>query len=103
MKKAGKPKTLKGAEALQQISASGFAEDEGTVDAGDPTGLQKGQEVEVWPVDTGFNHKDRGPLVALSGAEIVIESTTAEGQTVRVHTPRHGFRLRPVDGARSKI
>ena len=103
MKKAGKQKTLKGDEALAQISASGFAEDEGVVDTQDPTGLKKGQEVEVWPVDTGFNHKDKGPLVALSGAEIVIESKTRDGHTVRVHTPRHGFRLRSVDGASSKI
>jgi len=88
---------------MEQISASDFAESEGAVDALDPTGLKKGQEIEVWPVDTGFNHKDKGLLVALSGAEIVIESKTKDGQLVRVHTPRHGFRLRSVDGARSKI
>jgi len=88
---------------MEQISASDFAESEGVVDSRDPTGLKKGEEIEVWPVDTGFNHKDKGPLVALSGNEIVIESKTKAGQCVRVHTPRHGFRLRSVAGAASKI
>jgi len=88
---------------MKQISASGFAEAEGEVDSNDPTGLKKGQVVEVWPTDTGFNHKDKGSLVALSGSEIVIESKTQDGKVVRVHTPRHGFRLRSVEGAGSKI
>ena len=79
---------------MAQISSSGFAEKEGEVDGNDPTGLKKGQEVEVWPVDSGFNHRDRGLLVALSTKEIVIESKTKAGETVRVHAPRHGFRLR---------
>jgi len=102
-KNAGKPTTLKGDDAMKQISASGFAEAEGEVDSNDPTGLKKGQVVEVWPTDTGFNHKDKGSLVALSGSEIVIESKTQDGKVVRVHTPRHGFRLRSVEGAGSKI
>lgn len=93
-RKAGKPKTIKGPEAVKQISSSDFAEKEGDVDANDPTGLRKGQEIEVWPIDSGFNHKDKGPLVALSANEIVIESKTSDGVRVRVHAPRHGFRLR---------
>lgn len=99
----GKPKSLKGAEALEQISKSEFAEPEGEVDSDDPTGLKKGQEIEVWPIDSGFSHKDKGKLVALSGAEIVIESKTENGQSVRVHTPRHGFRLRGVRNGGSNL
>ena len=67
---------------MKQISASGFAEAEGEVDSNDPTGLKKGQVVEVWPTDTGFNHKDKGSLVALSGSEIVIESKTQDADSM---------------------
>jgi len=88
---------------MKQISSSDFAEPEGVVDSTDPTGLKKGETVEVWPIDSGFNHKDRGALVSLTGAEIVIQSKTVDGQTVRIHTPRHGFRLRGVEGKSSSL
>jgi len=100
--KAGKPKTLQGTEAVNQISKSDYAEPESLVDASDPTGLKKGQEIEVWPSDSGFNHKDRGKLVGLSGKEIVIESKTQTGQIVRIHAPRHGFRVRGISSGVSK-
>lgn len=93
-KKAGKPKTIKGPEALASISSSKFAESEGSVDEKDPTGLKKGQEIEVWPIDSGFSRKDRGKLVKLDGKEIVIDGKTKDGQHVRIHAPRHGFRVR---------
>lgn len=99
----GKPKSLKGQEAVNQISKSHYAESESSVDADDPTGLKKGQEVEVWPIDSGSNHRDKGQLVGLSGSEIVIESKTREGQSVRVHTPRHGFRIRGIGRGGSKL
>ena len=98
-----KPKALSGVDAIKQISSSEFAEPEGEVEVQDPTGLKKGQLVEVWPIDSGFNHKDRGPLVSLSGGEIVIESKTQEGKVVRVHTPRHGFRVRGVERGGSRL
>lgn len=102
--KAGKPKTIKGPEAVKTISACGFVEREGEVDPNDPTGLKKGEGVEVWPIDSGFSRKDRGRLVALDGREIVIESKTADGQQVRIHAPRHGFRVRSVaEGGSSKL
>ena len=100
-KAQGKPKTLKGPEAAAQIGSSEYAEPEGTVDSNDPSGLQKGQEVTVWPIDTGFNNKDHGKLVALSLSEIVIESSTQEGKIVRVHMPRHGFRVRASENGQS--
>jgi len=96
-KKANRePITLKGPEAVAQIGASEVAEPEGVVDSNDPSGLRRGQEVQVWPIDTGFRHKDCGRLVSLSTSEIVIESNTDEGKPVRIHTPRHGFRIRAV-------
>lgn len=96
VEKRGKPKTLKGQEAIAQISRSDYAEPEVSVDTNDPSGLRKGQDVEVWPIDSGFNHKDRGRLVGLTRSEIVIESKTRDGQPVRVHAPRHGFRVRGI-------
>lgn len=101
--KAGKPKSLSGQEAVDQISKSDFAEPESSVDADDPTGLKKGQEIEVWPTDSGFNNKDSGQLVGLSGREIVIESKTRNGEVVRIHAPRHGFRLRGVGRGRANL
>ena len=101
--KVGKPKSLKGQEAADRISKALHAEPESSIDADDPTGLKKGQEVEVWPIDSGSNHKDRGSLVGLSTKEIVIETKTSNGQTFRVHTPRHGFRIRGIGKAGSKL
>lgn len=94
-KSLGKPKTIKGAEAAASIGSSEFAEQIGVVDPNDPSGLKKGQNVEVWPIDTGFGNKEKGQLLALSISEIVIEAKTQDGKVVRVHTPRHGFRVRP--------
>ncbi|THV44818.1 hypothetical protein BGAL_0573g00040 [Botrytis galanthina] len=98
-----KPKVLSGAEVLEQVSASDFVEKDEGVDSLDPTGLLKGQEVEVWPIDTGMNRRDRGFLVGLSTKEIVIESQTREGVKVKIHTPRHGFRIRGVGGKGSRL
>jgi glutathione S-transferase len=97
---AGKPKTLNGPQAEKQISNDQFAESEGDVDGNDPSGARKGDIIEVWPIDSGSSRKDVGKLVALSSHEIVVESKTESGQLVRVHTPRHGFRFRKVDGAK---
>ena len=64
------------------------------MDEGDPSGLRKGEMVEVWPIDSGFSRKDRGRLVGLSTREVVIEGRTEDGKEVRIHAPRHGFRVR---------
>ncbi|KAM3076669.1 hypothetical protein ACMFMG_007475 [Clarireedia jacksonii] len=96
--KIGKPKNIVGLEATKLVAASNFAESGEVVDVKDPTGLQQGQEVEVWPIDSGMNYKDKGILVGLSTEEIVIECHMKDGEKVKVHTPRHGFRIRAVDG-----
>ncbi|TGO20657.1 hypothetical protein BPAE_0277g00080 [Botrytis paeoniae] len=102
-KNLSKPKVLSGVEVLEKVSASDFVEKDECVDSLDPTGLQKGQEVEVWPIDTGMSRRDRGFLVGLSTKEIVIESQTKEGVKVKIHTPRHGFRIRGVGGKGSRL
>ncbi|KFY66651.1 hypothetical protein V496_01947 [Pseudogymnoascus sp. VKM F-4515 (FW-2607)] len=91
-KRNGKAKALKGFEAAEKIWGSEWAEKVKEVDERDPVGLKAGQEVLVHPTDSGVTHKDRGTLVGLDGEEIVIEVTTDKG-TVRVHAPRHGFRV----------
>ncbi|KAB8295339.1 hypothetical protein EYC80_007240 [Monilinia laxa] len=96
-KKVPKPKSVLGLEALKIVAASDFVEMDEMVDVQDPTGLQKGQEVQVWPIDTGMNNKDKGRLVGLSSHEIVIESWTKDGVKVKIHAPRHGFRIRAID------
>ena len=76
---------------------------EGEVDDRDPLGLKKGQDVESWPIDSGFNHHDRGKLVSLTSKEVVLASQSkVEGKEVRIHHPRWNFRIRAVsrEGAR---
>ncbi|TGO80149.1 hypothetical protein BPOR_1811g00010 [Botrytis porri] len=98
-----KPKLLSGAEVLEMVSTSDFVETDEHVDSLDPTGLQKEQEVEVWPTDTGMSGRDRGVLVGLTTKEIVIESRTREGVKVKIHTPRHGFRIRGMGEMGSRL
>lgn len=96
---APKPDTVDGARAQQIIVNAPFNEQEGRVDDGGDGlaafhGLAKGKRVAVWPTDTGANHKDVGRLVSLTPTEVVIEPEAGGGQ-VRLHAPRHGFRVRP--------
>lgn len=96
------PKTLKGVDAIKQILSHTLSEyNDGLVD-NDPSGLKVGEEVMLWPIDSGSKHKDRGCLVSLSFKEIVVESKTkAEEETIRIHTPRHGFRIHRTEGSPS--
>lgn len=96
-KALGKPKTLTGEEAESVILESKYNEGEGGVDAEDfevvKTGLRKGDEITVGPTDFGAVRRDVGRLVALTAEEVVYE-TRGEKGAVRVHAPRHGFRIR---------
>lgn len=95
-----RPRGVKGDEAVKIIIGSGFAEQEGVVDENElfvkAEGLKKGDNVKVWPTDTGSKHKDTGKLVAVTSKEIVIEVHGRSG-SVRLHTPRHGFRVSKAD------
>lgn len=90
--KAPKPTKLDGATAAKQIFESGFAEREGTIECGEPLGLRKGDQVELFPTDSGMHNKDDGRLLSLTEDEIVV--SLANG--LRLHTPRAGFRVRQV-------
>ncbi|KAL8857678.1 MAG: hypothetical protein Q9178_005843 [Gyalolechia marmorata] len=98
-KSAPKVTTLKGAEAIQYITQAEFAEPDGEVDSRDPLALKKGQDVESWPIDSGFNHRDRGQLIALTRQEIVLKTQAKVGhRDVHIHHPRTNFRIRAVSG-----
>jgi glutathione S-transferase len=90
------PKTVSGEQAMEMIVASLYNETEGRVDENDPVvqhqSLVKGQLIQVWPTDSGSGHKDLGKLVSINSKEVTIE-TTAGNTAVRVHAPRHGFRI----------
>lgn len=100
-----KPATVSGEEAEKLITQSPFNEAEGQVDAADGLatfhGLSKGAKVAVWPTDTGANHRDVGKLVSLTPTEVVIEPE--QGGKVRLHAPRHGFRVRPAEGPTANL
>jgi len=71
------------------------------VDEKDPLKLKKGQEVVVFPIDTGFKHKDNGKLVGLNKEEVVIAVKAPEGNAeVHLHAPRWGFRVLAADSAK---
>ena len=92
---APKPASSKGDAALQRITSASFAEEDLGVDEADPLGLQHGTEVEVFPIDSGFRHKDKGRLVGLNEDEVVVSIQT-QGKEVRLHYPRTGFRIKAV-------
>jgi hypothetical protein len=96
---APKPTSLKGIDALQRISQATFAETELAVDQRDPLRLKVGDEVEVWPTDSGFKHKDRGRLLGLSANEVVIAVQSKTSKEIHLHTPRNNFRIAAAKGA----
>lgn len=93
------PQVVKGEAALRKvlgIDAGGdaFLLPEREVQEGDPLGLRKGEMVEVYATDTGFNHRDRGKLVGLDNAEVVIEKASpSDGRPIRLHFPRWNFSI----------
>lgn len=92
--KTKKPVRITGEDARNHIFNAGANDPSRGVDSNDPTGLKEGDEVEVFPVDTGFTHRDTGKLVTLNGKEIAIEvQTKTAGETVVLHVPRWGFRV----------
>ena len=93
-----KPISLQGADAIKHILGAGFEKEIG-FDEKDPLGLKKGQEVEVWPIDSGFSHRDRGRIVGVDQRELVVEVQSKEGGEVRLHFPRVGFRVKVIQGA----
>ena len=91
------PTTLQGDAALNRIIRASYSENDSFVDEEDPLGLKEGSEVEVWPTDTGFKHRDRGRLIGESKGEDVLSIySEANGEEIRVHFPRTNFRIERV-------
>ncbi|KIX94058.1 uncharacterized protein Z520_10084 [Fonsecaea multimorphosa CBS 102226] len=98
----GMPEELSSEETIERILASEFFEPEGAVDPLDPLKLDKGQMVEIFPVESGFTHHDKGELVSIGVKEVVISSKTNVGEgRLRLHFPRVNFRIQPL--AESKL
>ena len=91
--KTGKAMELKGPAAIRHITDAAFMETELVVNEDDETGLRRDEMVEVYPLDSGFAHKDRGRLVKLTKDEVAIAVTAENGREIRVHSPRWGFRV----------
>lgn len=104
---ANKAPKISGPEVLSLISSAPAlaASDVGVWSEeaeGVRSGLKQGDEVRLWPIDSGVKHKDYGTLVKLDGQEVVIERDLGEGGKgrIRIHAPRHGFRVSKLEGVK---
>lgn len=100
-KDAPTPTELSGDDAVTKVLGSNFqdADRELKVQA-DPTGFQQGEEVEMYPIDTGYNSKDKGRLVGLDAHEAVLQARSQRdpGVEVRIHHPRWNFAIKKAGG-----
>lgn len=93
--KADKPAELVGKDAVEKILKSGFLEEKLSFEK-DPSGLIEGQQVDMYPIDTGFNYRDSGKLIGLTASEAVISSKSEqESKEIRIHYPRWNFAIEP--------
>jgi hypothetical protein len=92
---APKPIKISGPQVVGHLSSARFYDSiVGEFDASDPIDVKPGEQVTVYPTDSGVNHRDTGKLVALTPNEVVLEKRTKLGDfDVRVHFPRWGFRV----------
>jgi hypothetical protein len=98
---APKPVSVTGEDVVKYMQGARFVESVGEVAANDPLGLKAGEEIEVWPIETGFSHRDRGTLLTLTPNEVVVgKKMYVGGGDIRVHAPRWGFRITRVSKAK---
>lgn len=101
------PSSLAGPDAAKRILSSDFVDAKIAAGSGagvkmgedEPSGLKVGDEVRLSPTDSGASHKDVGKLVWLDEEEIVIEKKSENAVFVRIHAPRHGFKVVRADAA----
>lgn len=96
---APKPVTMKGEQAIESVLRGPRTSDM-VVDPNDPLKLSKGDHIQLWPIDSGFGHKDSGELVGLNEDEVVLSIKSENGTGVLLHVPRWGFRVVKADGAK---
>ena len=96
VKQAGRasstPTTLKGDIAAEKI-LNGNHTSKISINSQDPSGLQEGQQVQVFPIDSGRSHKDQGRLIGLNEEEIVMEKKVKGDKVLHLHFPRLNFTL----------
>ncbi|OAA33812.1 Glutathione S-transferase protein [Moelleriella libera RCEF 2490] len=99
-KKMGqKPLVLSGEEASRMLVGSAYHEPSSEIEVDETDfevrslGLKRGDRITVGPTDFGSSGRDEGVLVGMTAQEVVYE-TRGEDGVVRVHAPRHGFRIR---------
>lgn len=101
LKKIGKPEVLSNEQAYERVLSSDYFEKDLKVDSTDPLELSEGQLIEVWPIDSGQNHHDKGKIVAIGVHEVVIESEVPGGKGhLHLHFPRINFRIAPIQESR---
>lgn len=95
--KQGKQLVVEADEAQKIVTGAAYHDKELDVDETDfdakAMGLKKGDNVTVGPTDFGLTKRDKGTLVGLNEEEVVIETKTSTGGTIRAHAPRHSFRI----------
>jgi hypothetical protein len=93
---APQPTPLDGPAAAEQMHRSEVGLAKVSFDTKDPTGLQEGTEVEIYPADWGTEYRDRGRLVGLAPDEVTISVKTRENVELRIHAPRTGFKIKEI-------
>jgi glutathione S-transferase len=90
-KELGKATALDGKAMAERTLSASSPEDVSFVD-GDPLGLSKGKNVEVFPSDYGQMGKSTGNLIGLTIHEVVIQNSKG----LHLHFPRWNFSIKRV-------
>lgn len=95
---SGEPKRLSDDEAVSMVEKATFWQpDDLVVDATDPSGLRKGDKVDLIALDsapaTGISRRDVGKLEGLTVTSATISTTTQNGVDARIHYQRANVRV----------
>lgn len=87
------PRQLKGLVAVEKVLSSSLNEKDLRIDD-DPLGLKANDNMDMWPIDTGYSHKDSGRLIKLTSSEVAISTESGQGgKEVHIHYPRWNFSI----------
>lgn len=92
----GPLKVVSDDEVVKMTEDSGYFETNWVgIDDTDPTGLRKGEEIDIYPTDmaSGFVHRDSGKQVELTVNGVTVETPTKNGPEVRIYYPRQNIRV----------
>lgn len=86
------PPELEGKDAVAKILKSPLTAS--PMVQADPIGMKEGEDVIMYPIDTGYNSKDSGKLVGLTAHEAVVSTKDKSGEhEIRIHYPRWNFEI----------